>query len=43
LSMGLNTQYTTDLPKNSEYYVAIRAYRGNCPSPFSNLAELFVY
>ncbi len=43
LSMDLNTQYTTDLPKNSEYYVAIRAYRNNCPSLFSDLAELFVY
>lgn len=40
IDMGLNTQYMQKLTMPIALYVAIRAYQGNCYSPYSNLVVL---
>ncbi len=40
--MGTETQLTAILNEGTQYYVAVRAYQGNCYGPYSNLGEVLI-
>lgn len=40
--IGIETHFSTELLSGAKYYVAVRAYRGNCASDYSNIVAVLI-